>query len=152
MQWFFHMKVVLVIATLIGTTAAMVTMAHGGGNMWDQKAQVSGPAKSWLILAFMMSFAGGWSTMATNIPDFTRYLSDQRGTYWQAVFVPTLALIVTVFGMVCTSAGKIVYGSYIWSPTDLAAEWTSSGGRAGAFFVGFSWVNSIFSLGRKMLI
>jgi NCS1 family nucleobase:cation symporter-1 len=78
--------------------------------------------------------------MATNIPDFTRYLRKSQGTYWQALFVPTLAVTVAVFGIIYTSCAKVIYGEYIWSPLDLVAMWTSPQGRAAAFFVGFSWV------------
>lgn len=78
--------------------------------------------------------------MATNIPDFTRYLNTSKGTYWQALFVPVLSTTVACFGMICTSCAMVVYGKYIWSPLDIATEWTSPGGRAAAFFVGFSWV------------
>lgn len=133
------MKVVVVLATCIGTLAAMLTMAKGKGDLWAQETKITGSTRSWLIMTYMMSMAGGWSTMATNIPDFTRYLQTSQGTYWQAVFVPILSTTVAIFGMVCTSCAKVVYGKYIWSPLDLAAEWTSPGGRAAAFFVGFSW-------------
>ncbi|KAH8650594.1 permease for cytosine/purines, uracil, thiamine, allantoin-domain-containing protein [Tricladium varicosporioides] len=139
MKWFFKMKVVVVLATCIGTLAAMLTMAKGKGDLWAQETKITGSTRSWLIMTYMMSMAGGWSTMATNIPDFTRYLQTSQGTYWQAVFVPILSTTVAIFGMVCTSCAKVVYGKYIWSPLDLAAEWTSPGGRAAAFFVGFSW-------------
>ncbi|RDW85107.1 hypothetical protein BP6252_02697 [Coleophoma cylindrospora] len=140
MKWFFKMKVVVVLATCIGTVAAMLALAKGSsGEIWKQETTIHGSKRSWMIMAYMMSMAGGWSTMATNIPDFTRYLKTSQGTYWQALFVPILSTTIACFGMICTSCAKVVYGKYIWSPLDIAAEWTSPGGRAAAFFVGFSW-------------
>lgn len=78
--------------------------------------------------------------MATNIPDFTRYMKKRRGVYWQALFLPVINLLMAMFGTISTSCAKVVYGEYIWSPMDLAAEWDGPWGRCGAFFVGFCWV------------
>jgi NCS1 family nucleobase:cation symporter-1 len=78
--------------------------------------------------------------MATNVPDFTRYMKRSRGVYWQALLLPTISLLVGTFGIISTSCAKIVYGEYLWSPMDLAAKWDGPWGRCGAFFVGFCWV------------
>lgn len=78
--------------------------------------------------------------MATNIPDFTRYMRSSRGIYWQAFMLPALNLLMSVFGTVNTSCAKVLYGEYIWSPLDLAARWDGPAGRCGAFFVGLCWV------------
>ncbi|CZR63577.1 uncharacterized protein PAC_13474 [Phialocephala subalpina] len=123
----------------LSTTAAMASLAKGSGDIWAQKSEMHGSIRLWLIMTFMMSMSGGWSTMATNIPDFTRHSKDSRGAYWQAVFVPVLVITVAMIGIICTSCAKVIYGEYIWSPLDLAAKWTSPGGRAASFFVGFSW-------------
>lgn len=78
--------------------------------------------------------------MGTNIPDFTRYMRKQKGVYWQALFLPMISLLIAMFGIISTSAGKVVYGEYIWSPLDLVSHWDGPAGRCGAFFVGFAWV------------
>lgn len=78
--------------------------------------------------------------MATNIPDFTRYMRKPRGIYWQAFMLPAINLLMSVFGTVNTSCAKVLYGEYIWSPLDLAAKWDGPAGRCGAFFVGLCWV------------
>src|SRR6201986_727417 len=78
--------------------------------------------------------------MATNIPDFTRYMRNRKGVYWQAFALPFISIILAMFGIISTSAAKVVYGEYIWSPIDLADRWDGPWGRCGAFFVGFSWV------------
>jgi hypothetical protein len=79
-------------------------------------------------------------TMGTNIPDFTRYLKKSRGVYWQALFMPFIASLVGIFGIIAASAGKVLYGTYIWDPLELASNWDGPSGRAGAFFVGLCWV------------
>jgi NCS1 family nucleobase:cation symporter-1 len=78
--------------------------------------------------------------MATNIPDFTRYMKTRRGVYWQALALPLISILLAMFGIISTSAAKVVYGEYIWSPIALADKWEGPWGRCGAFFVGFSWV------------
>lgn len=78
--------------------------------------------------------------MSTNIPDFTRYLKKTNAVYWQVAFLPLIQLMLGVFGIISTSCAMVVYGEYIWDPLALAAKWDGPGGRAGAFFVGFSWV------------
>jgi len=77
--------------------------------------------------------------MATNVPDFTRYLKKPQGVYWQGLFLPLISIILGLFGIISTSAAKIVYGEYIWDPLALAAQWEGPAGRCGAFFVGFAW-------------
>jgi nucleobase:cation symporter-1, NCS1 family len=118
----------------------MCKKAGGSGDIWKQEYKVNGAMRSWLILSSLSSITGGWATMATNIPDFTRYLKREQGVYWQVLFLPLIQLCLGIFGIVSTSAAKVVYGEYIWDPLTLAAQWNGPSGRAGAFFVGFAWV------------
>lgn len=78
--------------------------------------------------------------MGTNIPDFTRYLKKTGPVYYQGLFIPLIGSTLGVLGIIGTSCSKVLYGSYIWDPLEIAAQWTSPAGRAGAFFVGFAWI------------
>jgi len=129
-----------VTITCVAVVIAMTKKAGGTGEIWNQEYTVSGSTRSWLILSSLSSITGGWATMATNIPDFTRYLKREQGVYWQVCFLPLIQLCLGLFGIISTSAAKVVYGSYIWDPLTLAAQWDGPSGRAGAFFVGFAWV------------
>lgn len=140
LQWFFIFKFVVVTITCVATVIAMTKKAGGAGDIWKQEYTVSGPMRSWLILSSLSSITGGWATMATNIPDFTRYLKREQGVYWQVLFLPLIQLCLGLFGIISTSAAKVVYGEYIWDPLTLAGQWEGPSGRAGAFFVGFAWV------------
>ncbi|RDW60276.1 putative allantoin permease [Coleophoma crateriformis] len=140
LKWFFVFKVFIVLTVSTATVIAMTYKAHGVGDIWNQNYSVSGSKRSWLILNQFSAQCGGWATMATNIPDFTRYMKKSRGVYWQALFLPLINLLMAMFGTISTSCAKVVYGTYIWSPMDLAAEWDGPWGRCGAFFVGFCWV------------
>ncbi|KAH8687923.1 permease for cytosine/purines, uracil, thiamine, allantoin-domain-containing protein [Tricladium varicosporioides] len=140
LKWFFVFKSVVVIACALGMVIALAVQAGGAGNIWSQEVTVSGSTKTWLILSSMSSITGGWSTMGTNIPDFTRYLKETKPVYYQGLFIPLIGSALGILGIVGTSCSKVLYGSYIWDPLEIAAQWNSPGGRAAAFFVGFSWI------------
>lgn len=140
LKWFFIFKAVVVLVVCTATVIVMTAKAGGSGDIWDQEYTVYGAERSWLTLASMMSVASGWATMATNVPDFTRYLKTSRGVYWQGLFLPMIGLILGLFGIISCSAAKVVYGEYIWDPVELASRWDGPGGRCGAFFVGLCWV------------
>ncbi|KAK3655197.1 hypothetical protein LTR56_003618 [Elasticomyces elasticus] len=140
LKTFFWFKSVLVFISSVGVVIAMTQKAGGTGDIWNQEYQVHGSQRSWLILSSMMSVAGGWATMATNVPDFTRYLKTTKGVWWQGLFLPLISLLLGLFGIISTSSAKVVYGEYIWDPLVLAAQWQGPAGRCGAFFVGFTWV------------
>lgn len=139
LKWFFVFKAVVVVVTSVAVVIYMTQIAGGTGQIWDQPYEVHGSDRSWLILSSMMSVAGGWATMATNVPDFTRYMAKSRGVYWQGCFLPLISLLIGLFGIICTSSARVVYGQYIWDPVALAAQWDGPAGRCGAFFVGFCW-------------
>ncbi|KAF2732398.1 allantoin permease [Polyplosphaeria fusca] len=139
LRWFFVFKTVVVLTACTGTVIGMSQLANGVGDIWDQQATVSGPEKSWLILASMSAMTGSWATMATNVADFTRYLEKPKGVYGQTLFMPAICTLVGVFGIIGTSCSKTVYGEYIWDPLALASQWDGPKGRAAAFFVGFAW-------------
>ncbi|KAK9236614.1 permease for cytosine/purines, uracil, thiamine, allantoin-domain-containing protein [Lipomyces kononenkoae] len=140
LRWFFIFKAVVVTASSIGVAAGMVKYASSVGDIWAQEPLVHGSQRAWLILTCMMSSAGGWATMATNIPDFTRYMRGTKGQYWQGLFLPVISTFLAVMAIIATSAGKVVYGQYIWDPSVLASMWTGPKGRTARFFVGFAWV------------
>ncbi|KAK7550519.1 permease for cytosine/purines, uracil, thiamine, allantoin-domain-containing protein [Phyllosticta citricarpa] len=142
LKWFFVFKAVVVFVVSVAVVIAMCKKAGSTGDLWDQPYKVHGSERSWAILSSVMSIAGGWATMATNVPDFTRYMKKghERGVYWQALCLPVISVLLGLFGIISTSASKVVYGEYLWDPTALANEWQGPAGRCGAFFVGFSWV------------
>jgi NCS1 family nucleobase:cation symporter-1 len=140
LRFFFAFKTLIVLVVCTTTVIVMVRKAGGIGDIWNQEYSDSGSARTWKIIHNFSAQCGGWATMATNVPDFTRYMRRSRGVYWQALILPSINLLMSVFGVVSTSCAKVVYGSYIWSPLELAAQWDGPGGRCGAFFVGLCWV------------
>jgi NCS1 family nucleobase:cation symporter-1 len=118
----------------------LAVAARDAPDFWNQKATVSGSTRAWLWLSSMTSITGGFSTLAVNIPDFARFARKPGSQVWQLPFIPIFKILVSIFGVVGAAASKPLYGSVLWSPLDIIAEWQGShGGRAAAFFCGALW-------------
>lgn len=143
------LKWVLRIKLISGPTAAIATMGwcirkaggNGGGDIFALKATVTGAEYSWLWLSCMSSVSGSWSTLACNIPDFTRYAKAPKGQFIQLPFLPIAFTLCGVLGIVATSCTKVFSGEYMWSPLDVLELWLEYGarGRCAAFFVALAW-------------
>jgi NCS1 family nucleobase:cation symporter-1 len=140
LKWFFVFKAVITITAAVGTTVAVCVLAGGSGDIWDQQPAVSGWKRSWLIVATLTAQTGSWSTVGTNISDFTRYVKRPRAGFAQAIFFPFICFFIAMLGIISASAAKVLYGEYIWDPLTLASYWTSPGARAAAFYCGLAWM------------
>lgn len=60
LKWFFVFKAFITITAATGTTIAICRMAHGSGDIWDQKPTVSGWTKAWLIVSTLNAQTGSW--------------------------------------------------------------------------------------------
>ena len=94
----------------------------------------------------MSSVTGSWSTLACNIPDFSRYARSSRGQYIQLPILPAIFTACAVIGIVTTSCTGVIKGAgwdgtLLWNPLDIIAKWLDMGhgGRAAAFFAATSW-------------
>ena len=64
-----------------------------------------------------------WSTVALNIPDFTRYARSQRDQMLgQALGLPTTMTFYSFIGIAVTSATAVVFGQAIWDPVAVLAR------------------------------
>lgn len=84
---------------------------------------------------------GGYSTLAVNIPDFSRFSKSRGAQLYQLPVIPVFKTIVGVFGIVSAGASKKLYGTLLWSPIDIIGHWQGTpGGRAAAFFAASIWL------------
>jgi NCS1 family nucleobase:cation symporter-1 len=68
----------------------------------------------------LTGMVGFWSTVALNIPDFTRYAKSQRAQMTgQALGLPTAMTLYAFIGVAVTSASAIIFGEPIWDPVVL---------------------------------
>ena len=90
----------------------------------DQTAGGKKAGQFWLY--FWPSFtamAGFWSTLAMNVPDFTRFARTQRDqVIGQSIGLPIPMGAIALVGVAVTSATVTIYGKAIWDPVDLASR------------------------------
>lgn len=68
----------------------------------------------------LTAMVGYWSTLALNIPDFTRYSKSQSAQSWgQAFGLPVAMVLYTFVGISVTSASAVLFGHPIWNPITL---------------------------------
>jgi NCS1 family nucleobase:cation symporter-1 len=68
----------------------------------------------------LTGMVGFWSTVALNIPDFTRYAKSQRAQMvGQALGLPTAMTLYSFIGVAVTSASAVIFGQPIWDPVVL---------------------------------
>jgi nucleobase:cation symporter-1, NCS1 family len=66
---------------------------------------------------------GFWSTLAVNMPDFTRYGRSQREqAVGQVVALPSTMTVFAAMGIVVTSATTVIYGAPVWDPIELSGR------------------------------
>lgn len=137
----FLVKTVLVPPTALAMVIYLSVKAGGGTSLFHQPATVHGTTRAWLWLSNLTSVIGGFSTLAVNIPDFSRFAKTPGAQVWQLPFIPIFKIIVAIFGVVGASASKRLYGQVLWSPVDIINQWNGTpGGRAVAFFCGVVWL------------
>ncbi|EMD34046.1 hypothetical protein CERSUDRAFT_117553 [Gelatoporia subvermispora B] len=105
--------------------------------LFGQHTALSGSDLSWAWLSALNSALGIYSTLAVNIPDFTRYAKDERAQYVQLFIIPVAFTLCGFVGIAVTSAGMVLYGQVLWDPLRLIDQWDN---RAAAFFASFAFV------------
>jgi NCS1 family nucleobase:cation symporter-1 len=114
----------IVVAFGLGLTTWMIIAAHGFGPI------VSEPGTLTSFGSFIAVFIPGavsvmalWATIALNVPDFTRFARNQRAQLiGQAVGLPTAMTLFATFGVLIASGSKVVFGTAIWDPVQVAGR------------------------------
>jgi NCS1 family nucleobase:cation symporter-1 len=141
LRYLFATKLIAAPITALATMGWCVHKAGGSGKIFSLQPTVSGSTKAYLWLSCMSSVTGSWSTLACNIPDFSRYAKTSRGQYIQLPILPAVFTACAVIGIVTTSATGVIYNELLWNPLDIISKWLEMGhgGRAAAFFAATSW-------------
>ncbi|KZT24924.1 NCS1 nucleoside transporter family [Neolentinus lepideus HHB14362 ss-1] len=132
-RWLFVAKAAIVPAAWIAMLiwAFVKVPAGSAGGLLSQHTELSGSSLAWAWLSALNSALGIYSTLAVNIPDFTRYAKDERAQYVQLIIIPVAFTLVGFIGLGVTSAGILLYGQVLWDPLLLINQWDN---RAAAFF------------------
>ena len=141
LQFIFMIKTIVVPPTALAMVLYVSVKAGNGSSFFSHPGTVHGATRAWLWLSNLTSVTGGFSTLAVNISDFSRFAKTPGAQVWQLPFIPFFKVIVGVFGVVAASATTTLYGKTLWSPIDIISEWgDSAGGRAAMFFCGLVWL------------
>ncbi|KAK8093613.1 permease for cytosine/purines- uracil- thiamine- allantoin-domain-containing protein [Apiospora hydei] len=137
----FWIKTALVPPMALAMVVWITARAGGQGEFFYAPATVSGSKRAWLWLSNLTAITGGYSTLAVNIPDFSRFSKSRGAQIWQLPVIPLFKTVCGVFGIISASASRQLYGQTYWSPLEIIAQWQSTpGGRAAAFFASSIWL------------
>jgi NCS1 family nucleobase:cation symporter-1 len=121
--------------------------AGGNGAFFYEPPKVHGSERAWLWLSSMTSVTGGFSTLAVNISDFSRFSKDPHAHYWQALSIPLLKTLTALLGIISASAAQQIWGISYWTPIQIIDTWQGTpNGRAAAFFCAAIWLLSQVSV------
>ncbi|EJD55067.1 NCS1 nucleoside transporter family [Auricularia subglabra TFB-10046 SS5] len=138
-RWLFLAKFVVVpVAWLSMMIWAFTTTSSrsGSDSVLSLPSTIRGPRLAWAWLLAMNSAMGEYSTLACNIPDFTRYARTPKDQYIQLLIIPICFTLAAFIGIAVTSAGTILYGEVLWDPLRLIDHWDN---RAAAFFASLAF-------------
>lgn len=135
-RWLFVAKAVIVPAAWLAMLIWAFIKVPSSSGFFTQHSTLSGSQLSWAWLSALNSALGIYSTLAVNIPDFTRYAKDERAQYIQLAIIPVAFTLCGFIGIAVTSAGAVLYGQILWDPLHLINEWDN---RAAAFFASFAF-------------
>ncbi|KAJ5184731.1 NCS1 allantoate transporter [Penicillium cf. griseofulvum] len=141
LQYLFIFKSTLVPPMALAMVIWISVKAGGASGIFHQPPAVHGSERTWLWLMNMTSITGGFSTLAVNISDFSRFSKKPRSTLWQLPTIPLFKVITALFGIIAAGASKQVYGTLLWNPLQIIDKWQGSpGGRAATFFCSALWL------------
>ncbi|KAI0649150.1 NCS1 nucleoside transporter family [Trametes meyenii] len=136
-RWLFMVKAFVVPPAWLAMLIWAFVKVPSSEGLFKQHSDLSGSAMSYAWLSALNSALGIYSTLAVNIPDFTRYAKNERAQYVQLLIIPTAFTLVGFIGIAVTSAGMSLYGTVLWDPLQLIDRWDN---RAAAFFASFTFV------------
>jgi len=127
-RWLEKLAAPFLIAIALGLLV-WASLASGGiGEMFSQPSQfVPGGAREgqfWIVFwPSLTAMVGFWSTLALNIPDFTRFARSQRDqVVGQMVGLPIPMAMLAFVSVAVTSATVVIFGEQIWDPVVLAGK------------------------------
>lgn len=104
----------LLLFWVTGKAGGLGPVLHG-----RSKFQTTGEFLRFFIPS-LTGMVGFWSTVALNIPDFTRYAKSQKQQMvGQALGLPLAMTLYSFIGVVVTSASTVLFGEAIWDPVAL---------------------------------
>ena len=121
----------LVLVMAGALLAWMVVRAHGIGGMLSEPSKFATNGEFFAVFfPWMTGVVGFWSTLALNIPDFTRFGKGQKEQMLgQTLGLPTTMILFSLMAVMITSASKEVLHGFpaadLWDPVKILGAITS---------------------------
>ncbi len=114
---------VLSLALMIWAVTAVNAVGSSPAEILAQPATYA-PGQFWnVFLAGLTGNIAFWSTLALNIPDFSRYAKTQKDQFrGQLLGLPTTMAAFAFVGVFVTGATTIVFGETVWDPVAVIAR------------------------------
>ncbi|GAA6014816.1 hypothetical protein JCM10207_002191 [Rhodosporidiobolus poonsookiae] len=136
----FNVKGIICPLTFIALLIWGLVVTDGGNSPYinGDGTGTMGGGKVMAVFTGINSMASVASTIACNVPDFSRFQRPTKYAWTQIVFMPITATIPIACGVITTSAVYTHYGiDGAWQPAALIINF---GSRAVRFFVGASFL------------
>ncbi|SCU77949.1 LAMI_0A02894g1_1 [Lachancea mirantina] len=144
LRYLFTFKSIVTPFAAFGFLIWTLKKAHGNlalGSLNELKP--TGAVLGWNFVISIMSALDNFSTLILNAPDFSRFAKTEKSSIYSQLFIlPIMYAIISIIGILVTSAAYTMYGVNYWSPLDVLAQFLNhftSGNRAGVFLISFAF-------------
>lgn len=140
-QRFLEVSLVISSATLLGIMGWAVAANGGAGNLVTPAVAVSKSQVGFLMVQGITSVAGTYTGGSDRVSDWTRYARSRHApTPAQLIALPITVTLITLVGIIATSATSELLGSTQWNPMIMLQQvqmtWYTPACRAGTFLAG----------------
>ena len=140
LRYLFTLKSIITPFAAFGFLIWTLKKSHGKLAMGSlNKEHPHGSVLAWNFIISIMSALDNFSTLILNAPDFSRFARTRRSSiYSQMIILPLMYAIISIIGILVTSAAYTMYGENYWSPLDVLGRFLdhkTAGNRAGVFLI-----------------
>ncbi len=116
-KWLENWSAPLLAVCMVILAIWIVSKAGGVGEILSQESKLGWGGGFWKVFApSLMGMIAFWATLSLNIPDFTRFASNQRRqTIGQILGLPTSMSFIAILSIVITSGAVEIYGDALGS-------------------------------------
>lgn len=110
----------------LGLAIWMIVAANGLGPLLADPGKLNTPGTFFpLFVPALVGVMALWATLSLNVSDFTRFASNQRSQLiGQAIALPLAMTLFASLGVIMASGSRVVFGTAIWDPVELAGKIT----------------------------
>ncbi|CAJ2505753.1 Uu.00g131470.m01.CDS01 [Anthostomella pinea] len=140
LHWFFTFKAIVSPIAGFAIMGWVISETGGGDRVFSYGNELSGAKLGWAFMSGVNAMIGNFATLGVNMNDFARYSKKPNSPWVQLLVIPTVFIIMMLFGIIGANGSRILYGEVLWDPMTIVNHWTSPGGRAAAFFVAVAFL------------